>query len=133
MAECQTAAQEGLNTLRASVELAQAKITVQDYDQQWRGVYLPADSACLAFLGTNPPVEVSGNVYAQDAACEDAGHYAWEGSYHLIGAIVSKTQKEGNQQKMDGLSAIRQAANGWKMCFPGESIPPDLQLDPFGR
>ncbi|HEX9122668.1 MAG TPA: hypothetical protein VF984_04810 [Actinomycetota bacterium] len=54
-------------------------------------MYQPADSACLAFLGTNPPVAVPGDAFTQDAACEQGGVLRLQAGYELIGAIKKAT------------------------------------------
>lgn len=122
ISECQEAAQQGLNTLLSSVQLAKEQITVEEHDQQFRGVYIPADSACLDFLANESTFD------ARLEACEKAGHFASETGYHVIGTLVADTKKERNRHKREGLSAIRQAGANWRICFPGEAIPEGLQL-----
>src|SRR5439155_13028620 len=119
--ECQALARAGLAALDDTIWVVIGEVSVAQYNHAVGPALTAAKESCAPFLSQSSPPD------AGLSACSDVGTYSADAGLQLKLALTARTNAKAEKANALNESDTKRAAQAWPTCFPGASLPRDLQ------
>jgi hypothetical protein len=122
LVECQAYARAGLLVLHDTTSVVLGEVSVAQYNRESGPALREAKGACAPFLTGSAPPD------ARLSACSDVGTYSSDAGHQVMVALTAPTNAKAEKANALEESDTKKAAQAWPVCFPGASLPTDLQF-----